>query len=297
MLKVHLFGSGEASHDEHALSGFPGQQHGLLFCYLLLNRNKPITRERLAAVFWGDYDTPIARKYLRNSLWRLKQSLIEAGLPPDNAVMTDPESVTCRSANNTWLDVAVFEDAARSTQRTRPEALSDLQVDALEAAVVLYRGDLLDGVYADWTLYERERLRLLYLGMRQKLMLHHSTYGRFDAAVAHAESILAIDPAREKIHRQLMRLQALSGDRNAALAQYKRCKQILREELNLAPMKETRLLYRQIKENTFDRDQPAVETAEAGSASILLRLHGLQRLANRLHNELRSLEKLINADS
>ena len=133
--------------------------------------------------------------------------------------------------------------------------------------------------------------------MRQKLMAHHGTSGRFEAALEHGMRILAIDPAREKIHRQLMRLYALNGDRNAALAQYKRCKQVLRDELGLAPMRETRQLYQRIKDNIFDRNQPDTQPAAAANGIVLNRLHTLQRLADRIHIELRSLEKLINADS
>jgi len=154
----------------------------------------------------------------------------------------------------------------------------------------------LSGIYEDWTLYDRERLRLGYLGVRQKLMLHHGAYGRFEAALDHAERILEIDPAREKIHRHLMRLYALNGDRNAALAQFKRCKQVLHDELNLKPMRETRQLYSLIKDNRFERNQPADETTSLPNRNVVSRLHSLQRLANRIHTELRTLEKLIDAD-
>ena len=42
------------------------------------------------------------------------------------------------------------------------EPLKSEQVAELEAAVKLYTGDLLEGLYTDWCLLERERFRLLY---------------------------------------------------------------------------------------------------------------------------------------
>ena len=79
MLKLNLFGTGQASYCDRPLAGFPNQQCHLLLCYLLLNRHHPHYRERLAAVFWGDSPTAVARKSLRNALWRLRCALHAAG--------------------------------------------------------------------------------------------------------------------------------------------------------------------------------------------------------------------------
>jgi len=79
MLKLKLFGSGEASFYDQPLEGFPYQQTYLLFCYLLINKGKQHHRERLAAVFWGDYPSLTAPKYLRNTLYRLRQTLDGVG--------------------------------------------------------------------------------------------------------------------------------------------------------------------------------------------------------------------------
>lgn len=293
MFKVQLFGSGAATHDDASMSGFPGRQAGLLLCYLLLNRGQPQPRERLAAVFWEDLPTDTARTYLRNTLWRLKQALASIGLPPEELLAVDEHLVALRSAADVWIDIEAFETLLANSQKSAPQALSRQQRRELEQAVSLYRGDLLDGIYEDWTLYERERFRLLYMNVRHKLMLHYTHLQRYEEALAHGAGLLAIDPAREKIHRQMMRLYALTGDRNAALAQYKRCKQLLRDELDLPPMRETRDLYRQIKENRFDpaSADPNPETADP---VILNRLRSLHKLAGRIKAEVQSLEKLLN---
>lgn len=292
MLKIHLFGSGSADNGSGLLAGFPGQQAGLLLCYIILNGSQPISRERLAAVFWEDYPTATARKYLRNTLWRLKHMLEDAGADSATVLQITEDHISL-NLDGLWVDILQFEEALANTQKHKPEALSRLQVAELEAAAALYTGDLLDNTYEDWTLYDRERLRLAYLTIRQKLMLHHGRFGRYDSALFHGEKILAIDPVREKIHRYMMRLHALNGDRSAALAQYKRCKQILKEELNLPPLKETRLLYKQLKDELYTGEMPDASADEISFPNVLNRLQKLQRLANRLHNELRSLEKLL----
>ena len=81
MLKVRLFRTGQARCEDQFLTSFPSQQCCLLPCYLLLNRHRPHRRERLAALFWGDYPTAPSRKHLHNTGWRLHCALQSLGAP------------------------------------------------------------------------------------------------------------------------------------------------------------------------------------------------------------------------
>jgi DNA-binding SARP family transcriptional activator len=58
--------------------------------------------------------------------------------------------------------------------------------------------------------------------------------------------ILEVDPLREEIHREMMRLHVRSGHRALALQQYDACRQLLAAELDVEPMEETQSLYREI---------------------------------------------------
>ena len=57
---------------------------------------------------------------------------------------------------------------------------------------------------------------------------------------------LDIDEMAEDVHRNLVVLHVLSGDRPAALQQYQRCVTILKRELGVDPLPETRALYKAI---------------------------------------------------
>src|SRR5437588_5038347 len=103
MLRVKLFGAGQASHLGHELVGFPSQQAYLLLCYLLLNRSHPLLRERLAAVFWGDLTSQASRKSLRNALWRLRHGLEMIGAAPDDFLLIGDESVALFTSDRCWL--------------------------------------------------------------------------------------------------------------------------------------------------------------------------------------------------
>ncbi len=300
MLEIKMFGAGQASLGGIQLSGFPQQQAGQLLCYLLLNRGRTQPRERLAAVFWGQHSSSTARKYLRNALWRLGQ-LVSATTCQDiqDFLHISDSAIGFQPRAEYWLDIEAFERSTAGCKATPGARLNADQAQNLESAIGLYQGDLLESIYEDWTLYERERLRLLYIGSLNKLMLYYGTQARPEQGLAHGERILALDPAREKIHRQMMWLYWLQGDRSAALAQYKRCRQILREELGVRPMRETQRLYAAIRQNAEapatwadDTSEPAVSGKVPADA--LRQLRSLQKLADRINSELRALEGLLN---
>jgi DNA-binding SARP family transcriptional activator len=96
-------------------------------------------------------------------------------------------------------------------------------------------------------LYERERLRTIYLIMLGKLMAYCEEYQEYESGLTYGHHILCCEPAHERTHRKMMRLYYLSGDRTAALRQYQRCVTTLRRELDVAPTHSTTKLYDQIK--------------------------------------------------
>lgn len=306
MLQLKLFGTGQASYSGRALPGFPGQQPGLLLCYLLLNRNQSHPREHLAAVFWGDYPTSTSRKYLRNALWRVRHLLQSVDAPVNEYLVVGDNRVSFSRFGRYWLDVEVFEEASEQCQRVAGRELAPEEVEQLEDAVELYTGDLLVGIYEDWCLYERERLNLLYLNALGKLMDYHEFNGNYEQGLAHGQRILACDNTRERVHRRMMRLYWKADNRGAALAQYKLCAQVLYESLGISPLEETTRLYHQMKYGQFDpglwADSEEVYSfvgGRAGESVPMLAEHALQRvqqlqaIIDEAGAELRQIERQL----
>lgn len=286
MLELKVFGPGQAFYLDQPLPGFPSRQPWLLLCYLLLYRQQPHSREQLAAVFWGEHSTQASRKYLRNTLWRMRNLLQSAGAPSDEYLLIDSDSLSFSLAGRHWLDAEVFETTITSLQYLSGRELTSDQALQLEQAVNLYTGELLTGIYEDWCLYERERLHLLYLDTLSKLMVFHEFQEDYQSALAYGRRILACDSTREKIHRRMMRLYCLAGNRSAALAQYKVCAQILQEALGITPLGETTHLYRQIQDSRFDPQRwssphraPATLPIPSGQATPVLAKQALQRIS------------------
>ncbi len=252
-LYVSLLGKLRVNCDHHMSVDFDSIKVQELFCYLLLNRDHSHPRETLASVLWGDNDTARSKKYLRQTLWQLQTAL---DLPCHDAhrrvLLIESDWVRIATDNSLWLDISVFEQAMAMVRGIAGRRLDGTQARVLQDAIELYHGDLLEGWYQDWCLYERERLQNIYLAMLDKMMEYCEAHQAYEAGLDYGSRILRHDRARERTHLRMMRLYYLSDDRTAALRQYEICAAALREELGVRPADRTARLYEQIRTNQAD---------------------------------------------
>ncbi|NTU80247.1 MAG: hypothetical protein HGA45_12880, partial [Chloroflexales bacterium] len=213
--QITLFGRLAISRGVHALD-LPGKAAELL-CFLLLQHGRPQTREALASELWGDADAAQGKKYLRQSLWQLQQTL-DAGSAP-LVLALDREWVAVNTQATLAVDAHRLEETWAAIAGSPGLLLSPDQAAAARAAAELYRGALLDGWYHEWCLVERERYQALYGALLDRLVEHCGAAGQLDAGIAYALRLLRLEPTRERTHRRLMRLYAAAGDRGAALRQ------------------------------------------------------------------------------
>jgi DNA-binding SARP family transcriptional activator len=304
MYEIKLLGSGQAYFDGKIITGFPGQQHCLLFYYLLLNRHVSYTREQVATVFWGDEPSSVALKNLRNALWRLRQAFRSVDACVDELISIQEDYIAFLETDSYQLDIDRFESAARLCLPESRSELNEANVTLLEEAVELYNGDLLDGIYEDWCLYERERLRLAFLNILMRLMDHHSHKGNYGHALDYGKRILLLDPTREKVHRQIMLMHWMAGNRESALLQYRSCCSILQAELNIKPSHETQHLYETILHSASALAKSSLEDFSNSSGSLniqadqplremIQKLHFLEMIIEQTSAELHLLEGII----
>lgn len=296
-LQIHLFGKFSVRHDDRPATGFDAYKEQELLSYLLLHRNRPHSRETLAGLLWGDASTEKSKKYLRQALWHI-QAALEAR-PGGGAVLSvEHDWVQLNAGVALWLDVEMFERTFMLVQDRRGADLDAERLGALQAAVQIYRGDLLEGWYQDWCLYERERLQNIYLVMLDKLMCFCEAQGKFELGLHYGSLVLRYDRAHERTHRQLMTFHYLSGDRTAALRQFERCAAALREELGVRPDKRTAALYHKIRADQGDTSAPAQASGSASLADVLGHLQQIQAiladLQKRSRKEIGSDELTLN---
>src|SRR5262249_23666973 len=193
-----------------------------LFCYLMIHRAPLHQREHLAEMLWCDSPKSTAMKNLRQTLWQLQRKFVSQQNGSSYQLFSsDSEWLSLHPDLEMWTDVREFEKASECLRG--PSELNDACAQILQHAVQLYQGDLLEGWYQDWCLYERERLQNLYLSILNKLISYCEKHKEYEAGIRYGERMLKYDFAGERTHQQMMRLKHLSGDRTGALRQYEQC--------------------------------------------------------------------------
>ena len=262
-IQVRLFGKFQIRFNGAELIGIEGRKTQELLAYLMIYRSRAHAREVLAETLWGEPHRAQTRKYLRQALWQVQTALEPCAVADSNLpLVADPDWVQFNPISSVWLDVAQFEDVYVRSQGVAGAALETPAVEGMSQAVELYTGDLLEGCYQDWCIFERERLQNMYLAMLDKLIDWCQAHAEYEVGLGYGEQILRYDRARERTHRRMMRLYYLAGDRTSALRQYEQLVRALREELSVKPSRRSLLLVEQIRADTFDGTPPS------GGASI-----------------------------
>ncbi len=101
--------------------------------------------------------------------------------------------------------------------------------------------------FADWLFSERERIQLLRQNVLNSRITTLEQTANYSEALSHAQKLLEIEPLAEDVHRQVMRLHYLTGDRAAALTAFERCKSVLEKELGVEPLATTLELVAEIE--------------------------------------------------
>jgi DNA-binding SARP family transcriptional activator len=230
---------------------FRGQEVALarqsisFLAYLVLYREVDHPREVMIEHFWSTHEPTRARSCLGSALSRLRKALpIKGHEWLELSSLGEPRISLSAPI---WFDIVAFEAGIAPSLGATPGALEPVLLENLTAALRYYRGDLLLGWYDSWVLAERERLRLLCLRGYRRLMEHHAAMGDIENALAAGLSALRIEPLQELVQQRVIELYRASGQRAAAIRQYKTLSKLLASELGIAPSKETRALIDSIR--------------------------------------------------
>ena len=227
MLEVELLGQFSISLGGQRVEG---PRNPRLLAFLVLNRNRTLTREEVAFALWPDSGDAQALTNLRRELHAIRHLVPDA----DRHVALDHRAIRWRTDTPGSIDVDEFESAVQD-----PAA----NADKLRAAIDLYRGDLLPGVYDEWLEPHRERLRTLFIDALVRLGDRLEERREYREAMTVMRRLITADALDERAYRGLIRLAAAAGDRSSGLHAYHACSTVLNDELGVAPSRETQAAY------------------------------------------------------
>jgi DNA-binding SARP family transcriptional activator len=183
-----------------------------LVALLALAEGRRAHREEVADLLWPTLPAAAAAANLRKAVHYARTALGSAA-----SVASGPAMVELFPADDVVVDAVRFEQLAAKG-------------DA--AALDLYRGDLLpEDRYAPWVDDRRDRLRLLRVELLR--------------ACGQWERLLAVEPADEEAHRQLMARALDAGDRATVVRLFEHLRERMRADIGVGPGQPTIDLYQQ----------------------------------------------------
>jgi predicted ATPase/DNA-binding SARP family transcriptional activator/tetratricopeptide (TPR) repeat protein len=240
-----------------------GHKPRVLLAALLLERNRPVSAERLARVLWGDDAGHGSGRAVRVHVHRLRTALGASDL-----LVTTQAGYELRVEAGA-LDLDRFEALAREGRELL--AADPREASArFRAALELWRGPALADVagepFAQPEIVRLEEQRLELLEARIEADL---ATGRHRELVGELHELASRHPLRERLHAQLMLALYRCGRQADALAAYRHARTLLSDELGLEPG----IALRDLEHSILTHD-PALE-ADAQSGVDLAAASGL----------------------
>jgi DNA-binding SARP family transcriptional activator len=205
---------------------------------LALSSRHRLPRDRVIDALWPEASPDAGAANVRKAVHFARRALggVEAIAVRQGAVELWP-------AGPMETDVERFEGAS-ARARSRRDA------EAFRQAVKLYPADLLpDDISEVWSEDRRRSLRDTYLddlrGARMWIRL------------------LEVEPTDEEAHRELMRAHLEAGNRQAAIRQFERLREVLRDELGVSPDQQSVEVYEQVLASEGREAPTAAERARA----------------------------------
>lgn len=224
-----------------------------LVAHLAMSETGAETRERLVGLLWSESGEEKARASLRQTLHELRDALETVGF---DGLKTDKIGV---ALDRSRLEVDIRE-ILDSVAAGRPhQAL--LQFER-PFETLLEEFETLDPAFRVWLLAKRQSLadramRSLEAALRDRQLAA-------DAGEVLARSLLNLDPTHEGAVRYLIRARQNAGDIGGALRIYKALWDVLEEDYDVEPSKETQALIAEVK-----LGQPSPASLGAGTPQIM----------------------------
>lgn len=218
---------------------------------LLTTPGVPFTQDQLIDALFSDSSVRRAKENLYGRVSELRRALepdLKRGAD-SRFIRREGEGYAFFLPSGCSIDALGFEaSASRALWLVEQERWIEA-VETLEEGTRQYRGDFLpEDRYEDWAAVCRERLRALYLDGLEQLAEGYGRLGRRRQAILCCRRILAEEPVRESVIRQLMKHEHASGHRARALEAYKTGEKALWEYLDVEPDSRTRRLYKTLSQ-------------------------------------------------
>ena len=218
---VHLFDGPFVTIEGQRFDVPEGSKRLLAFVAL---RQRRVERRYASGTLWPLGDDHRAAGNLRSALWRLRGAGIDI-------LSADKWSLSLMG--HVEVDAQLMLDWA--------ERIINGAAGPCDLAVVPQHVDALDllpGLYEDWAIMERERIRQRMLHALETLSRRLVNVGRYADAVEAALTAISADTLRESAHCALIEAHAAEGNWGEARRSYESYRDLVRRELGVDPSRD-----------------------------------------------------------
>ena len=237
---------------------FPGRQGRILFAYLAAQKGRPVPRDELADLLWGEELPATWEKALRVLMTKLRALLTECGIDGSSALTSAFGCYQLTLPEGAWIDVHAAANALERAETAVAAGDHEYARAQASTAAELARRVFLPGEEGPWVEDQRRDLRDILVRALECLRDAALANDELGDAVRFAAEITELEPFRESSYRALMQAHAVAGDPAEALRVYERCRRFLADELGAYPSPETEAVYRELLGSS-----PGSSTAEA----------------------------------
>lgn len=211
--RIELFGGLRVVRKSYQISKFQTQKTGAMVAMLAIEPGKKLSREHIATTLWREGEGRAIRNRLNQAVSSVRRQI---HLPGDEAGL-----IIQANHNYVWFADGTVHTDLQEFDRLLEGGEPHLdRLQALELALDLYRGPVMDGYSEEWLLQHRLNYELKFSTVLRELITIKSQSGKWESALTNAERLVALDSLDDSAHVLLMQCQLATGRHRAVVKQF-----------------------------------------------------------------------------
>lgn len=235
--KICCFGEFEVYGNNGAIK-WPTRKVEEMIAYFIVHRDCNVEGCVLEEILWPEEEPDKIKANLHTSLYRLRKTIKENGLPIEISSKKGGKGIYRCSLREMSCDLTEFENAA-----LKNVIVNKSNIDKFEQICDLYRDDLFSKKNYGWCEVEKEYLQRCYLNMIKNMALFYVQEGLYQNSIDKLLIVNRKSPFDEEIHQRILMIYGIEKNRALLIKCHEEFKLKLFEEIGIEPQEETNKLF------------------------------------------------------
>jgi Response regulator containing CheY-like receiver and SARP domains len=235
--KICCFGDFEVYGNNGPIK-WPTRKVEEMLAYFTVHRDSNVEGWGLGEILWPEEEPEKIKANLHTSLFRLRKTIKENGLPIEVSSKKGGKGIYRCSLRELSCDLMEFENADLKNLNVNKS-----NVDKFEQICSLYRDDLFLGKNYGWCEGEKEYLQRCYLNILKNMALFYVEESLYQNAIDKLMTVKRKSPFDEEIHQSILRIYGIQKNRALLIKSHEEFKQKLFKEIGVQPQDETQKLF------------------------------------------------------